>query len=73
MLQELSENSIQADVYNNHAHHNTGGILVFDLPDLVLKEGKNIRVFNNISEYNNLDNFAPKGNIVGKFHQVQGL
>ncbi len=67
------ENSIQADVYNNHAHHNTGGILVFDLPDLVQKEGENIRVFNNISEYNNLDNFAPEGNIVGKVPSGTGI
>ena len=28
------ENSYYADVYNNHAENNTGGILVFDLPDM---------------------------------------
>ncbi len=59
------ENSINADVFDNYAHDNTGGILIFDLPDLLVKKGGNVRVFNNKVENNNLDNFAPKGNIVG--------
>jgi parallel beta-helix repeat protein len=67
------ENSIHADVYENYAHHNTGGILVFDLPDLVQKEGGHIRVYNNRSEYNNLDNFAPPGNIVGNVPAGTGI
>ncbi len=58
------ENSVGADVYDNHAYENTGGILVFDLPDLVQKKGGNVRVYNNLIENNNFDNFAPKGNIV---------
>ena len=33
------ENSYYADVYNNLASHNTGGILVFDLPDLPQQGG----------------------------------
>lgn len=60
------ENSINADVYENEAYHNTGGILVFDLPDLKLKKGGFCRVYNNIIRDNNTPNFAPKGNIVGK-------
>tara|TARA_B110000438_G_scaffold279100_1_gene303239 strand:- start:124 stop:1353 length:1230 start_codon:yes stop_codon:yes gene_type:complete len=59
------ENSINADVFDNYAHNNTGGILIFDLPDLMIKKGGYVRVFNNRIEENNLDNFAPKGNIVG--------
>jgi parallel beta-helix repeat protein len=59
------ENSSNADVFGNNAHHNTGGILIFDLPDLIVKKGENVRVFDNIVEENNLDNFAPPGNIVG--------
>ena len=59
------ENSINADVFENYAHDNTGGILIFDLPDLLVKKGGNVRVFNNKVENNNLDNFAPEGNIVG--------
>ena len=60
------ENSFDAMVYANHTYENTGGILVFDLPDLVQKKGGNIRVYHNIVQNNNLDNFAPPGNIVGK-------
>ncbi|MEO6722613.1 MAG: parallel beta-helix domain-containing protein [Ferruginibacter sp.] len=60
------ENTLHADVYNNEATENTGGILIFDLPNLVQKKGGYIRVFNNNVHDNNYPNFAPKGNIVGK-------
>lgn len=60
------ENSLHADVYNNESYNNTGGILVFDLPDLIQKEGGYVRIFKNNIHDNNLANFAPKGNIVGK-------
>ena len=59
------ENSTFADVYENTATNNTGGILVFDLPDLPVQGGKNTRVFKNQIFNNNTENFAPKGNIVG--------
>ncbi|MEL6133971.1 MAG: parallel beta-helix domain-containing protein, partial [Bacteroidota bacterium] len=59
------ENSTMADVYNCTARENTGGILIFDLPDLPKKKGGNVRVYENIVEENNYKNFAPKGNIVG--------
>lgn len=59
------ENTVDADVYDNEAVNNTGGILVFDLPDLPAKNGRRIRVFNNRVISNNHVNFAPKGNIVG--------
>ena len=39
------ENSYYADVYDNLASHNTGGILIFDLPDLPQQGGHHIRVF----------------------------
>lgn len=67
------ENSIGADVSENHAYDNTGGILVFDLPDLVQKKGGQVRVFNNLIEHNNLDNFAPKGNIVARVAAGTGV
>jgi len=67
------ENSIQADVHSNNVHNNTGGILVFDLPDLIQKEGKQIRIYDNIVKENNLDNFAPKGNIVAKVPAGTGI
>ncbi len=58
------ENSTHADVYENVATKNTGGILVFNLPDLPVQGGSYTRVFNNQVVENNLANFAPKGNIV---------
>ncbi len=67
------ENSNNAKVYKNHTYNNTGGILVFDLPDLIQKKGGNIHVFNNIIESNNLFNFAPPGNIVGKVLPGTGI
>jgi len=67
------ENSTLADVYGNNVHGNTGGILVFDLPDLVVKEGHQVRIFDNIIKDNNLDNFAPEGNIVGKVPSGTGI
>lgn len=67
------ENSINARVYDNHAYNNTGGILVFDLPDLVQKKGENVHIYRNLVEENNLKNFAPPGNIVGKVLPGTGI
>lgn len=67
------ENSYFADVYNNVAQHNTGGILIFDLPNLPQKGGHSIRVFNNKSINNDEPNFAPPGNIVGTVPRGTGL
>lgn len=59
------ENSTFADVYENEVTNNTGGILIFDLPDLPIQGGQNTRVFKNEVYENNTGNFAPSGNIVG--------
>lgn len=67
------ENSLNADVFDNTATKNTGGILVFDLPDLVQKKGGFVRVYNNRIIENNLPNFAPKGNIVAKVPLGTGI
>ncbi|MFC0774699.1 parallel beta-helix domain-containing protein [Terrimonas alba] len=67
------ENTLYADVYNNEATDNTGGILIFDLPNLVQKKGGHVRVFNNHVHHNNYPNFAPKGNIVGKVPPGTGM
>jgi len=67
------ENSTNADVFNNYTHDNAGGILVFDLPDLLVKKGEKIRVFNNLVLENNLFNFAPVGNIVAKVPSGSGI
>ena len=67
------ENSYYADVYNNTATNNTGGILVFDLPSLPQQGGHHIRVFDNNVINNNTDNFAPEGNIVGEVPRGTGV
>lgn len=67
------ENSTYADVYDNVATNNTGGILVFDLPNLPVQGGRNTRVFNNQIVNNNVANFAPEGNIVGTVPAGTGL
>ena len=67
------ENSYFADVYNNVATNNTGGILIFDLPSLPQQGGHHVRVFNNQSVGNNTDNFAPEGNIVGEVPRGTGI
>ena len=67
------ENSVYADVFNNYVHNNTGGILVFDLPDLEVKSGHSVRVFNNKVIENNIDNFAPPGNIVATVPSGTGI
>lgn len=58
------ENSRHADVFDNLATGNTGGILVFDMPSLPKMGGGEVRVFANKVVDNNQPNFAPKGNIV---------
>jgi parallel beta-helix repeat protein len=67
------ENSTFADVYNNIATNNTGGILIFDLPNLPIQGGRNTRVFNNQVFENNTANFAPEGNIVGEVPAGTGM
>jgi parallel beta-helix repeat protein len=67
------ENSYEADVHDNLAAHNTGGILVFDLPDLPQKGGHSVRIFDNSVMQNDTPNFAPKGNIVASVPMGVGV
>ena len=67
------ENSYYADVFDNLASHNTGGILIFDLPDLPQQGGHHVRVFRNKTINNDTDNFAPEGNIVGEVPRGTGI
>lgn len=67
------ENSFNADVFKNTARHNTGGILVFDLPGLPQLGGHSIRVFQNVINANDTENFAPPGNIVGSVPTGTGV
>ncbi|MDW8334236.1 MAG: parallel beta-helix domain-containing protein, partial [Bacteroidia bacterium] len=67
------ENSFYADVFNNVATDNAGGILVFDMPGLKIKNGGFVRVFNNRCVANNHPNFAPVGNIVAMVPSGTGV
>lgn len=67
------ENTFRTDVYENLAHDNTGGILVFDLPGLPQKGGHEVRVHDNVVTTNNRENFAPAGNIVGLVPRGTGI
>ena len=67
------ENSYGADVHSNVAVNNTGGILVFDLPDIPQQGGRDVRVFRNTIVENNTPNFAPPGNIVSQVPTGMGV
>jgi parallel beta-helix repeat protein len=67
------ENSTRADVHDNLATDNSGGILVFALPDLPKKDGRLCRVFHNRVLANNHENFAPKGNTVATVPPGTGI
>ena len=56
------ENTIDADVHDNVATGNTGGILVFNMPNLS-QPGHSTRVFHNKVDANNLGNFGAKGTL----------
>ncbi len=58
------ENTTRADVYENVATDNSGGLLVFDLPGLKKERGAKVRLFNNRVTKNNHPNFASKGSMV---------
>jgi parallel beta-helix repeat protein len=66
------ENTYRATFEYNVATNNTGGFLVFDLPGLRQYGEKNI-VRHNKSFGNNIDNFAPIGNIVGAVPRGTGM
>ena len=57
------ENTVNADVYDNLAERNTGGILVFNMPGIPM-EGHSTRVYQNKVIANNTGNFAAPGTAV---------
>ncbi len=67
------ENSKFADVHDNVATKNAGGILVFDLPDLPVMGGHSTRIYNNQVVENDTPNFAPPGNIVASVPTGTGV
>ena len=67
------ENTINGEVYNNIAKNNTGGMLIFDMPDLPQANGDRIKFYNNTMENNNGENFAPKGMVVSTIPPGSGM
>lgn len=67
------ENSINAVVENNNVHDNTGGILVFILPNNPSKAGHNCIVRNNRVINNNHVNFANPNSIVANVPPGTGV
>ena len=66
------ENSVGADVYNNVATNNTGGILVFNLPGLS-QQGSGTRVYDNDVFANNTENFGHPGTAVAEVPAGSGV
>ena len=66
------ENTMHADVYGNVARNNTGGILVFNMPDLP-NPGHSTRVFNNEVVGNNTANFGAEGTPVASVPAGSGI
>ncbi len=66
------ENTIDADVYGNVATNNTGGILVFNMPNLP-QPGYGTRVFDNEVFTNNTDNFGHAGTPVASVPAGSGV
>jgi parallel beta-helix repeat protein len=67
------ENSINAVVENNYVHNNTGGILVFILPNNVSKAGRDCVVRNNRVINNNHENFGNPNAIVSQVPPGTGV
>ena len=67
------ENSRDALVTGNLVTRNTGGILIFDLPNLPVMGGGNVAIADNIVVGNDTPNFAPKGNIVASVRRGTGI
>lgn len=66
------ENTIGADVHDNLATGNTGGILVFNMPNLP-QPGHTTRVYRNRVIANNTGNFAAKGAAVASVPAGSGV
>ena len=66
------ENTVHADVHGNVAINNTGGILVFNMPDLP-QRGHSTRIFDNRVVNNNTPNFGAPGSAVADVPAGSGI
>ncbi|EAZ80337.1 parallel beta-helix domain-containing protein [Algoriphagus machipongonensis] len=73
------ENCDNAEVFNNVARDNSGGILVFNLPGLPKADGRGTKIYDNEIIENNHENFAtplgegPNGNTVTMIPPGSGI
>lgn len=67
------ENVVNGEVYRNHAHDNTNGILIILLPQLTSKVSKNTLVYDNLVENNNHENFAKPNTAASKMPPGSGI
>lgn len=67
------ENTVNGEVYKNIAKGNTGGMLIFDMPDLPQANGDRIKFYDNVMENNNGENYAPKGMVVSTIPPGSGM
>jgi parallel beta-helix repeat protein len=67
------ENTQDCEGYGNEAYDNAGGILVFNLPDLPIKDGRRCLIHDNQSHDNNRENFAKGGTIVASVPAGTGM
>jgi parallel beta-helix repeat protein len=67
------ENTVNGEVYNNHAHDNTIGIFIDLLPQLPSKVSMYTKVHDNISENNNEPNFGTPGTAVSLIPPGTGM
>lgn len=73
---EVTQNVAGIEIENStdvEVHGNTGGILLFNLPGLPVKDGKRAEVHDNVIEDNNHENFAEEGNIVASVPPGTGM
>jgi len=66
------ENTVGADVYGNLATNNTGGVLIFNMPDLPVT-GHSTRVYDNDITGNNTANFGAPGSAVASVPAGSGV
>jgi len=67
------ENTQRGEAYDNEVYDNTGGILVFNLPDLPVKDGRKTRIYDNDVHDNNRTNFAVGGTVVANVPTGTGV
>ena len=67
------ENSDTATVHNNYAADNSGGLLVFKLPNLPIQVSQNHNIFDNVSLHNNTENFGIPGSTVSNVPTGTGM